>query len=87
MSEALPFADHGENMCTKIVLNVRNNFCAGTKVFEGALNALKCLGWLKTFGPAQNILGPVKGQGIRVCIGFHVLKKVHQADTNENCEK
>jgi hypothetical protein len=22
------------------------------------------LGWLKTFGPAQNILGPVKGQGI-----------------------
>ena len=23
------------------------------------------LEWLKTFGPAQNILGPVKGQGIR----------------------
>ena len=22
--------------------------------------------WHKTFGPAQNILGPVKGQGIRV---------------------
>jgi hypothetical protein len=21
--------------------------------------------WLKIFGPAQNILGPVKGQGIR----------------------
>ena len=27
MSEALLFAEHGENMlCTKIVLNVRNNF-------------------------------------------------------------
>ena len=27
-SEALLFAEHGENMlCTKIVLNVRNNFC------------------------------------------------------------
>jgi hypothetical protein len=39
-------------------------FCAGTKVFEEALNAVKVLGWLKNFGPAQNILGPVKGQGI-----------------------
>ena len=28
LSEALPFAEHRENMlCTKIVLNVRNNFC------------------------------------------------------------
>ena len=27
-SEALLFAEHGENMlCTKIALNVRNNFC------------------------------------------------------------
>jgi hypothetical protein len=33
--------------------------------FEEALNAIKFLEWLKTFGPAQNILGPVKGQGIR----------------------
>ena len=39
-------------------------FWAGTKVFEEALNAVKFLGWLKKFGPAQNILGPVKGQGI-----------------------
>ena len=39
-------------------------FCAGTKVFEEALNAVKFLGWLKKFGSAQNILGPVKGQGI-----------------------
>ena len=28
LSEALLFAENGENMlCTKIVLNVRNNFC------------------------------------------------------------
>ena len=40
-------------------------FSAGTKGFEEALNAVKFLGWLKKFGPAQNILGPVKGQGIR----------------------
>ena len=39
-------------------------FCAGTKVFEEALNVVKFLGWLKKFGPAQNILGFVKGQGI-----------------------
>ena len=38
-------------------------FCSGTKVFEEALNAVKFLGWLKKFGPAQYILGPVKGQG------------------------
>ena len=39
-------------------------YCDSTKVFEEALNAVKFLGWLKKFGPAQNILGPVKGQGI-----------------------
>ena len=33
------------------------------KVFEEALNAVKFLGWLKKFGPAQNIFRPVKGQG------------------------
>jgi hypothetical protein len=28
LSEALLFAEHGENMlCTEIVLNVKNNFC------------------------------------------------------------
>ena len=41
-----------------------NWFLCVTKGFEEALNALKFLGWLKKFGPAQNILGPVKGQGI-----------------------
>ena len=41
-------------------------FCAGTKVFEESLNSVKFLGWFKKFGPAQNILQPVKGQGIRI---------------------
>ena len=28
LSEAIIFAEHGENiLCTKIVLNVKNNFC------------------------------------------------------------
>ena len=40
-------------------------FCAGNKVFEEALNTVKFFGCLQKFGPAQNILGPVKGQGIR----------------------
>ena len=44
--------------------SVKFVFCADTRVFEEALNAIKFLKWLKTFGPAQNILGPVKGQGI-----------------------
>ena len=39
---------------------------AVTKIFKEALNAVKFLGWLKKFGPAQTILGPVKGQGISI---------------------
>ena len=38
-------------------------FCESTKVFEEALNAIKLLVLLKTFGPPQKFLGPVKGQG------------------------
>ena len=34
-------------------------------VFEEALNAVKFLDWLKKFGVAQNILGRVKGLGIK----------------------
>ena len=50
-------------------------FRAGTKVFEEALNAIKLLGWLKKFGPAQKILGPVKRQGISNKWERHLLKK------------
>ena len=35
--------------------NLHSVFCAGTKVFEDELNAVKFLGCLKKFGPAQNI--------------------------------
>ena len=41
---------------------------AGTKVFEKAIDAVKYLGSLKKFGPAQNILGLVKGKGITVLV-------------------
>jgi hypothetical protein len=53
--------------------SVKLVFCAGTKVFEEALNTVKFLGWLKKFGLAQNILGPVKGQSINVP-GHYVRK-------------
>ena len=39
-------------------------FCAGTKRFEEALNTIKFLDWLKQFGLAQKMLGPI-GQGIK----------------------
>jgi hypothetical protein len=54
------------------ILRESQTFCARQKddlhsvkfVSEEALKAVKFLGWLKIFGPAQNILVPVKGQGI-----------------------
>ena len=65
-------------------------FCARQKddlhsvklVFEEALNAVKFLGWHKIFGPAPNILGPVKGRGISTFstytfwYGFHPFEFV-----------
>ena len=51
------------------------------------LSGAKCLGlpqyeniflvWRKKFGPAQNILGPVKGQGrvSYVAVAFQVIRK------------
>ena len=51
-----------------------NFFCAGTKVFEEALNAVKFLDWLKKFGSTENILRPVKGQGNRLFFGQEFLK-------------
>ena len=44
--------------------SVKLGFCTSTKFFEKALNAVKFLDYLKKFGPAQNILGSVRGQGI-----------------------
>ena len=39
-------------------------FCSGTKCLQLAQNVNKFLVHQKKFGLAQNILGPVKGQGI-----------------------
>ena len=47
--------------------------CAATKVFEDALNAIKCLDWLKELGPAHNILEPVEGQGITTLVFGTIL--------------
>jgi hypothetical protein len=35
-------------------------FCAGPKIFEEALNAIKFLDWLEKFGQALDILGLVE---------------------------
>ena len=41
-----------------------DQFSTGTKNFGVALNAIQFLVLHKIFGPAQNILGHVEGQGI-----------------------
>ena len=41
-------------------------FLSGTKCLWLPQYVNKFLVWHKKFGPAQNILGPVKGQGIRI---------------------
>ena len=40
---------------------------------QHSLNANHHFVWHKTFGPAQNILGPVKGQGINHLITILIL--------------
>ena len=54
-------------------------FGADTKVFEEALNPVKFLGWLKKFGSEENILRPVKGQGISFWIEHNFLYMVQKA--------
>jgi hypothetical protein len=51
-----------------------NCFLCWHKSFEEALNAFKFLGWLKKFGLAQNILGPVNGQGRKLLLGENKIK-------------
>ena len=72
----------------KIYSRKSQTFCSSQKddlhsvklIFVPALNAIKFWDWLKKIGPAQNILGPVKGQGINpyfiknLC-GWHVNRK------------
>ena len=51
-----------------ILLNANYLFFSGTKCLELTQYVNKCLVWHKKFGPAQNILGPLKGQGICISI-------------------
>ena len=48
---------HDQNNLEKKNWTVQNQF-------DDTLISIKFLDWLKKFGPPQNILGPVKGQGI-----------------------
>jgi hypothetical protein len=43
-----------------------NHLFVWHKMFITATITHKFLVWHKTFGPAQNVLGPVKGQGITI---------------------
>ena len=44
--------------------SVNSVYCAGTKSFGAALNAINFLVWPKKFGPAQNFLGPAERRDI-----------------------
>ena len=59
----------------KIILLNANNFLSGTKCLRLPQYVNKFLVWHKKFGPAQNIFGPVKGQGINVVKFLGWLKK------------
>jgi hypothetical protein len=48
------------------------------KVFEEALDAITFFNWNKEFGPAQNILEPVEGQGIRPSLQNKFEQKIKQ---------
>ena len=50
---------HKKQLCWMQII-----FLSDTKCLWLAQYVNKFLGWLKRFGPAQNILGPRKGQGI-----------------------
>ena len=39
---------------------------SSTKILALAQYVNQCLVWHKKFGPAQNVLGPVKGQGVNL---------------------
>ena len=48
-----------------ILINAKHFFVWHKMFVTGTMQCINnFLGWLKKFGPAQNILGPVKGQGI-----------------------
>ena len=50
-------------------------FLSSTKCLRLPQYENKFLVWHKKFGPAQNILGPLKGQGIRIALWFDKIFK------------
>ena len=49
---------------TNIFCQTKKNFAFSKIGFCASTNTVKFFGWLQKFGPAQNILGSVKGQGL-----------------------
>ena len=63
-------------------------FFSGTKCFVTATVLNKFLVWHKKFGPTQNILGPVKGQGIRAyCPSIYVSCAFYDVIVKLNCQR
>ena len=52
--------------------------------FEEALNTIIFLDWPKKFGLAQNILGPVKGQGINHLLFTRMLAVTILKETDDS---
>ena len=50
------------------------SYCASTKPFEAALNAIHFLVWHKKIGLEQNILWHIKGQGLCIYLRDHPFK-------------
>ena len=64
---------------SKTFVPAQKPILSGTKCFWLPQYVNKFLVWHKKFGPAQNILGPVKGQGIRfpfICVGQSILCQI-----------
>ena len=74
---------------TPILLNA-NHLFVWHKILRLPQYVNKSLVWHKKFGPAQNILGPVKGQGISLSQDykpFHFLFGVRILITHMYCKK
>ena len=57
-------------------------FWSGTKSLGLAQYVNQFLAWHKKIGPTQNVLGPVKGQGINAITFLETLKKFEPSQKN-----
>ena len=77
MSEALLFAEHGENMlCTKIVLNVRNNFCLSLE--------FSCIKLVIQKTICRHIVGYVVDAKIRASDKYLPIISEHEVNDSNN---